>query len=228
MEDSIFITSISPRHIIDGRIKSAISTWHGDIYSLNCGGEIEKLVDEYKNVKFIKVDKTAKYIYGKDYVFLNDVFSFIEKLNKDVILINSDIDVIDIELLKKMQYEAKMGLVYLHRHDYVNDINQGVIYKQGIDAMIINRQIANLYPYTLLALGCTHWDIYFPYHYSKIGVPIISTERKVIGHNVHRVQYDNNLVNKLAEHYSWLTGIRDTNFAVNFTYNYLKENTIWL
>jgi hypothetical protein len=226
-----FITSICPKHTYENIQEECVRAWNelGRVYSLNCPEEIEVLKPLYPFVEFIEAKQTAKQLFGKPYVYLDDILAFIEAKDEPFVLINSDIS-IDGEGLKQLFPKYKEGLVYLHRWDYREAKNSATIYPLGVDALIVNPKLLKYIPKTCLFLGGTYWDIVYPYLYMKAGVPIFSVRNKpVIFHKMHDARYSVQDWRRLGHHASWIID-RDMppSDTSNFIYNNIKTHTNWI
>lgn len=191
----LFITSISPKHILGDRQQHCMNTMleKGEVHSLNHPDEIEILKDRYPGVKFYPNYSTQKYLREnfKHFVRVNELFLHPLKIGYtgDVCIINSDIELseqFDVSLLSA--YAGK-GLLYLHRYDYDNDKTKANRYTMGIDAMIIHTDLIDCLPQTMHCLGQTYWDIVFPWLFNQQGVQLFSIHKPLILHQRHKFQH---------------------------------------
>ena len=198
----ICITSISPNNI--QRQQMALNTWMAfkhKIISFNCKSEIEVLKSMFSNVEFIEVKKTGQKLYGKPYVFINDLVDYAKE--HECLLINSDILINNI-IPKPNPNEC----IVLNRRD-IKDYNyhNATLLQSGYDAFYLTPNTAKLLPKTDLALGQCHWDYWLPYMMAKNRVKLITYRRPLIYHEVHPVQYSHESWVKTAEIFRKETGL---------------------
>lgn len=191
----LFLTSISPKHILEGRQEHCVNTIieQGELHSLNHPSEIEILKDLYPKVKFIPTYRTQKTLREKykHYVTVNALFDHALDIGYkgEVCIINSDIELGEAFDKKLLNIYGGKGLFYLHRHDYEDSLTHSRIYKSGIDAMCIHTELINCVPQVMHCLGQTYWDILYPYLFHREGVPLFTTLQPFIYHKVHHIQY---------------------------------------
>lgn len=192
----IFLTSISPKHILEGRQQNTVKSWlkFGEVYSLNNESEIEVLKTQGydKAINFIPTNDTQQAFWGKPYLRLNALVNFaLDKKFDEFCIINSDIEINTDTDMDQIRNLLSNGFVYLHRWDYNGDKQRGAIYKLGVDAFFFTREMAKDLPQTTFCLGHTHFDIWLPFWYAAKKYNIISiTSKPIIYHQVHQVQYD--------------------------------------
>jgi hypothetical protein len=192
----LFITSISPKHIIEGRQAECVETilQKGDLHSLNHPDEIEILKDLYPKVKFVPTYSTQKHLREKYkyYVRVNALFNHPLNIGYkgDVCIINSDIEIGEKFDTGKIATKTGQGLVYLHRHDYEENKERAQRYTMGIDAMCIHTEFIDCLPQVMHCLGQTYWDILFPYLFWKEGIKLFTVTEPYIYHKKHHIQYN--------------------------------------
>ncbi|MGL4337814.1 MAG: hypothetical protein ACRCST_13055, partial [Turicibacter sp.] len=120
----VFITSISPRHVLEDRQQQATSTWltHGQVYSLNHPDEITVLKKQGydERIVFVPTYRTQENLFRKKYVCLNALTDFIKQENFDrACIINSDICITeDKSVIEMIKGEMMDSFVYLHRWNF--------------------------------------------------------------------------------------------------------------
>jgi hypothetical protein len=209
----IFLTSISPNKKSYILQKNAIDTWekYGNIYSVNTDEEIELLSENFQNVKFISNNKTSKYKYNKDYMFISDIIlKFRElKIDDDICFINSDISIFG-DFSKILEFKG--GLLFCSRWNYDKDINQCELEKYGFDIFVFNSKYIDIFSDNdIYAMGVPWWDYWFPYTFKKNNINTYYFEDKLFYHKKHDINWNQNL---------WLTNLKK--FYGEF--NYIKSN----
>ena len=185
----------------------ALNTWRTfrhKIISFNCKSEIEILKSSFPNVEFIEVKKTGQKLYGKHYVFINDLVDYAKE--QECLLINSDILINNI-FPKPNPNEC----IVLNRRD-IKDYNyhNATLLQSGYDAFYLTPDTAKLLPETQLVLGQCHWDYWLPYMMAKNRVKLITYRKPLIYHEVHPVQYDKVSWATTAEIFRKETGLEGT------------------
>lgn len=196
----LFLTSISPKHILEGRQEHCVRTIleKGELHSLNHPTEIEFLKDKYPGVKFIPTWGTQKNLREnfKHYIPVHALFNHPLNIGYkgEICIINSDIEIGEKFDLGLLTAYATKGLCYLHRYDYDDEkyISRAQPYKMGIDAMAIHTEYLenNTLPQIMHCLGQTYWDIVYPFIFkNNLGIDLYNINRPFIYHKNHKMQH---------------------------------------
>jgi hypothetical protein len=164
---AIIATSLAPGN--EDIQRAAIESWRTngfEVVSLNSKNEIEKIKRFYEGTSFIEVSRTADYIFGKPYIFLNDIIDFLGASEASLCgIVNSDIIMaIDPSIKAGLLSEARdRSLVYASRLEVQSlcDLN-GSIYTGGFDMFFFSPDLCNRMPHSLASMGVTWWDYWFP------------------------------------------------------------------
>jgi tetratricopeptide (TPR) repeat protein len=164
---AIIATSLAPGN--EDIQRKAIESWRAngfEVVSLNSKNEIEKIKQSYAGIKIIEAARTADYIFGKPYIFLNDIMDFLGASDANLCgIINSDIIMaIDPDLKASLLSEVRnRSLVYASRLEIQcpGDLN-GSVYNAGYDLFFFSPDLCNRMPQSLASMGVTWWDYWFP------------------------------------------------------------------
>lgn len=230
----IFLTSISPRHILEGRQQEATKSWlkHSRVISLNHPSEIEVLKTQGydKDIEFVPTLRTQKGLFNRHYVCLNALTDYIREHNfEQACVINSDISISeDTTKMDRIKEAMQTSFVYLHRWNFGSDPKQSMEYRDGVDAFFFTPAMADLLPQTMFCLGHCFFDIWLPWFYVIKGYHITSFKEPIIYHQNHQIQYDQGNWHFMGLHTANLTGfsLRPGEISRK-AYNMLQTNTIW-
>ena len=162
LKSILVATSIAPNRIEIQR--SAINTWVKAgfiVVSLNTKEEVDILKPYFPDIQFHVVTRSAKVKYGKPYIYIYDILSYLKSTDYKVVgIINSDIYFKDVrEGLVNIIYEQALdSLVYGHRMDVsnINDSNGTLCY--GVDYFFFDKNLIPIYQDDGLCLGQPAWD----------------------------------------------------------------------
>ncbi|MBD2552245.1 hypothetical protein H6G51_03040 [Limnothrix sp. FACHB-708] len=164
--DIVVATSIAPKNI--ELQKLAIKSWLDlgiSVVSLNTNQEIEYLTPFFREIEFLKVEHTGKNMYGKDYVYLNDIMNYLKKYGTDICgLINSDIFLRTTpHFLNLILLECKNSLVFASRWD-LNQLTDehGELFELGFDVFFFDRNLLSYFQTSRFCLGVPWWDYWIP------------------------------------------------------------------
>lgn len=230
----MFLTSISPKHILESRQQEATKSWltHGEVISFNHPDEIEIIKSQGYDprITFMPTYRTQKAMFGKHYVCINEITDFIKRENIQGCMINSDISIDPVKSkIQKAFASMSGGFVYLNRWDF-SDNRQPSIYKLGIDAFFFNKEMAETLPQTSFCLGHCFFDIWLPYHFLINQYPIVSMNEPVIYHKLHNVQYNEGHWFNMGQHAALWMGQPSLHprQVARKIYNALEKHTIWI
>lgn len=186
-------TSIAPRNI--PLQQQALASWQQDdifIISLNTASEIESLQPHFPQVHFVEPPTTGRALYGRDYVFFDDVLIQLNAVSSEVSgIINSDIHLRDGERLREITSRARHRFVALPRQD-VRDLSvesgTGKL-SIGFDAFFFPSDCINLYPKTSFCLGLPAWDYWAPIVPYSRGISVEIALEPVVLHIEHPVAW---------------------------------------
>lgn len=233
----IFLTSISPKHVLENRQQETVKTWlkYGEVISFNHPSEIEILKTQGfdSNIQFKETYDTQIGFFDKYYVRVNALTNYVlEKKIDNACMINSDIEFhANTEYLKILKKEMDNSFVYLHRWDYDKKINQSNMYNLGVDAFFFNQKLAATLPQTMYCLGHTYFDIWLPYHFLVNQVPLLSVNsRPIINHKLHPAQYNQAAWRIMGKYTAFLIGRDGLDAAKtsSFIYKHIWANTKYI
>ena len=188
----VLFTSLSPRHHNKDRQQVCLDSWNNagvQCYSVNAKKEVPEV--NYKGVTIIE-NNDFYFRNNRCYTKLDSIFNeALERCNDYFILTNSDIEcVLDKEQLLALCEKAKDGVLCLNRWEFTYDKSECIIDRKGYDTFIIHRNYLALFIGSPFVLGLTHFDFWIPYKASKLGIPIYTTNDKIILHKRHKLHYD--------------------------------------
>ncbi len=163
----VIATSLAPNN---ERIqKAAIDSWRKngfDIISLNVMSEIEKFKNIYPDIHFMKAEKDAMNIFGKPYVFLDDLLCTLKTIKPEICgIINSDIVMPPLSRLKETLLDQLKinNLIYGSRVEVKSlERLEGEFYNNGFDMFFFKPELTDLIPKSLSSMGVTWWDYWLP------------------------------------------------------------------
>jgi len=187
------ITSLSPGHSNKDNQQIAVESWQrfGNCYSMNLEDEI---TEPYTGIKFIETTKTTQFYTGKKLVSINAMIDFAKE---DLLLINSDIVLTSLPELKQD------GITIFSRNDYVSDINEATIFKNGFDAFYIPEKFLTIFPPSVYSMGAAWWDYWIPYTAIYEGISVYSPTTKHAFHKIHPTQYSFEEWNLMGDFFRW-------------------------
>lgn len=210
-----FFTSIAPYQI--EKQYSAISTWVSlgiCVHSVNTKKEIDYLENKFPFVKFHCVERNGLSLFGKPYIFINDIFSVAQTLLKvdDVfILCNSDIYLEPYFFDRKIFKLKPMEMLFVNRFNVpARDVSVGIDYDCGIDIFCVRVSALPMLDMGDFCLGVPFWDFWLPilaiskgYRISKLNFPLAI-------HVNHPENYSHANLQKSGIHYlTLLTACKD-------------------
>lgn len=151
--------------------------------------------------------RSAKALYGKPYVFIEDIFAHFLASDADrCIITNSDIELRD-DGGALEAYLAHDGIVIANRQDHNGDY-RGQTYLHGFDLFILTRQFVQSLPPSLFCIGQTWWDYWLPYRAIKQGIPIRIIKEPILWHHRHEQQHNGAQWARMTEHFCWVEGYK--------------------
>ncbi len=181
----IICSSLSPNHLNASVQTMAIRSWKrfGEIHCFQGTEEYIKLKGEYKPVNFHATNRTLNKLTGKSIVTINKFIDFAIAKKEDLLIINSDIILLDLPKLKKD------GISIFKRKDYKENFDDGNPFHNGWDAFFIPYKFLNIYPPSIYAMGACWWDYWIPFRAVKNSVPIYEHYGYAF-HKLHPTQYN--------------------------------------
>lgn len=165
--DIVIATSIAPVGIEKQR--AAIETWLElgfTVVSLNIQAEIDKLKPQFPEIIFHRVERDARQQYGKPFVYVNDVLSYLEGCGASIVgIVNSDIHLrTDLNFLSYLKTEAENSMIFASRIDIDSaESETGEMYGYGFDFFFFDRYLLKDFPvYDEFCLGIPWWDYWVP------------------------------------------------------------------
>jgi hypothetical protein len=171
--------------------------------------------------------RSAARLYGKPYIFIDDVFAdFLASGEEVCIITNSDIQLNDPSALLRGYIEkARTSVVISNRQDHNGDY-QGKTYPHGFDVFIVNRSFVETLPPTLFCLGQTWWDYWLPYRAIKQGIPLTLVKEPLFWHHRHEQQHSGEQWRRMTEHFCWVEGYKNKapNQVTGEVYQLIRRN----
>lgn len=222
-------TSASPTHALGAEHQAkCLNSWaeHGyQIHTVNSRTDEGKL-PETKAVQ-LWAERDASTLYGKPYVFLDDVLKAAEA-SEYIVITNSDIELRDPSgVLARYVEKANDGLVLAHRIDHGGNYI-GRPYEVGIDLFIVHRKFLHLLPPTLFCIGQTWWDYWIPYRFIKHRLPIFRIREPILYHQSHTAQHNGQQWARMTQHFTWLEQVHQGKSPQQVTgiiYNEIRKHT---
>jgi len=166
-ESILIVTSIAPRNT--EKQKSAIQSWYDlgfSIVSLNIESEAKQLQPIYDNVDFCIVKQDGSDLYGKPYVYINDLLDYLSEYGATIGgIINSDIHLrADNNFASFIFEQAQDSMVFASRLDVESlEATEGKIYQPGFDVFFFDKNLLKDFPHSELCLGVPCWDLWIPF-----------------------------------------------------------------
>lgn len=195
MPDSILMaTSIAPNSRIETQ-RLAVESWLSqgvDLISFNAPDEIETLINDFRNIQFAPVSRTAQSLVNKPLVFVCDILAHLKNSgHRYVGLTNSDIHLSDEPgLAAFMQAQAEHSFVSGPRFD-VDDLNSasGILDPVGFDYFLFDRELECAWDDNKLCLGMPFWDHWLPLSFALNGHKVKILSSPVARHERHAVAW---------------------------------------
>lgn len=181
----IVVTSISPGHKNAENQQRAIDSWqqYGKCYSLNCEEEVKVLNGNYSGIEFVETHRTSNHYVGKNMVSVNAIFDFAKGLKEDLLLINSDIVLRELPILKED------GMTIFSRYDYTEDMDDNKMFVHGFDVFFIPHNILHIFPPSIYGVGIPWHDFVWPFHCILNNIPVYYPKGIYAFHKLHPTQY---------------------------------------
>ena len=194
MDKLIFITSVSPSDKCIEKQKTAIDSWDKlgiKSYSVNNKKEIEKLSSIYTNITFVETNNTSEKVYGKPYVYINELLNKGVELSDELIcIINADIIVEDNK--KKFDEFCNLcnnNLVFAARYNYEQTISDAIKEPWGLDIFLFPEKYASVFKVKEYAMGQPFWDLWFPCVFVANKIPIVFYDKPLFYHKRHELDW---------------------------------------
>lgn len=180
------LTSISP--VYSDVQDLCLSSWRKlteHTVSFNKKEEIAGLQTRYPWIVFIPVENTGEAKFGRAVVSIDEFYKFALWLNKDVVIINSDI------MLTEGIESAKDGIGAGRRYDYVDEAEEAVMTVQGFDYFYVPyRYVDILKDMGMYYMGICWWDYIVPLRAIRSGIPLYHLKKKIAFHKSHPINYN--------------------------------------
>ena len=160
-------TSIAPNSRLTIQ-KNAIGSWVEAgfrVASLNEPNEIKELSNIFKNIEFIPQMRTAKALFGKPYIYISDILSYLRTQDSRISgIINSDIFLKNTEDFSSfLIQEVENSLIYGPRLEVKTfKSKDGNMDPLGFDYFIFDRNLISDWRETRFCIGLPSWDHWFP------------------------------------------------------------------
>jgi len=189
----LIATSIAPVGI--EKQQEAIQTWLDlgfSVVSLNIQQEIDKLAPIFSEVRFHRVDRDGKALYGKPFVYIDDILKYLALQDVPVSgIVNSDIHMrAGEDFLSFINQEAQNAMIFASRMD-INTVedHEGEIYGYGFDMFFFDRSVLSRFPSTNLCLGVPWWDYWVPFSALQNGIHTKYLQNTTAYHIKHKINY---------------------------------------
>lgn len=166
-ESILIVTSIAPGNI--EKQQAAIQSWYDlgfSIVSLNIESEAKQLQPLYENVDFCIVKRDGNGLYGKPYVYINDLLDYLSEYGATIGgIINSDIHLrADHKFASFIFEQTQDSMVFASRLDVESlEATEGKIYQCGFDVFFFDKNLLKDFPRLELCLGVPCWDLWIPF-----------------------------------------------------------------
>lgn len=204
-KEIVIATSIAPRDIDDQ--SQAISTWLDmgfRVVSMNSPAETDLLQPYFPKVEFAVARRNAGSIYGKPFIFLNDIFDYFDRNRINICgIVNSDIHFRNSAFYGYVLKEAKDCLVYGSRVEIKSIGDQtGIMDIWGYDYFFFDRHLIPYFPRESFCLGLPWWDLWMPVIALGNKLPVKRMATPHAFHVSHNHRYDQKVLNSLGHVFS--------------------------
>jgi len=230
------LTSIAPTKL-DVQ-KYAIESWLNlgfDVVSFNHPSELSQIEQEFDNVEFHTVCKTAIEILGfnKPYIPILEFLKYIESNNEKCWIVNSDIILCGKDSIVHIDNElSSKGIVFGHRTDIKHrDSQHGKVYEVGFDYFVVSPKFVHfgINQKPDMFMGQPWWDYWLPIMALKSRIKLIRYIYPIAYHLIHTFAWDAHQFHILAKLMSEKLGIKHFNsgmvsaFATSVHATIMKE-----
>ncbi|WP_280169447.1 hypothetical protein [Priestia megaterium] len=193
----LIATSIAPLNLEKQR--RAVDTWLKagfEVISLNNEDEINNVSSVFPDIYFHIVDRNAKNIYGKPYIYIYDFMRLLNRQDYKVCgIVNSDICFKGVkENFLDFIYQESLGsLVYGHRKDVnnINEINGEVC--EGVDYFFFDKKLTSIYQDEGFCMGQPAWDYWMVAVPVSLNIPAKRVLNQIAYHEKHSQQWNEEL-----------------------------------
>lgn len=192
----IIATSLSPKHHNAENQQAAVDSWQkfGRCLSFNTDQEVAD-VSQINGIEIITTRKTVNGIIGKKMININVMIDYAIEHNEDLIIINSDIVLTGLPEFK--------GITMISRNDYTDTFGDGKIFAAGFDVFYIPKELLDIFPPSIYAMGVAFWDYWIPYRAIKAGHPVYWHKGNYAYHKLHPTQYSHEEWLYIGEYFKW-------------------------
>lgn len=186
-------TSLAPNKDISTQ-KRAIESWIAcgfHVVSINSQDEISMIQHEFPNIEFVTAQRDAREIYGKPYIYIDDILSYFSTQNNRICgIVNSDIHFFKKDLPAFMFKEAADSFVFGPRLDIesFDKISNGTFYK-GFDYFFFDQSLIKHYPPAKFCIGLPWWDYWMPLIPLLANLPVKKVTTPICYHIIHPSNY---------------------------------------
>jgi hypothetical protein len=196
-----FFTSIAPFQI--DKQSKAIQTWldlGAKVHSVNSQEEIDQLEKVFPQVKFHPALRHGRDLYGKPYIFINDIFLAAQKalgIKDTFVLCNSDV-FLDGNFFDRSAFAVDPAEMVLATRFNVpsRDIPIGVDYDCGVDLFCTRATALAGFDMHELCLGVPFWDFWLPVLAISKGFKIRKLNYPLLIHVNHPENYSHTNLQK--------------------------------
>lgn len=198
----LILSSLSTKHPNNSIQKECVQSWlkYGMVQCIQTEAEAAVLKKEYPAIKFIVTDRTTEGLINKKLISINAFLDVAKHKKEDLLIINSDIMLIDMPVLQQD------GITLFQRMDYDTNIGEGSGFQNGWDAFYIPNKFLSIYPMSIYAMGACWWDYWIPYRAIRSEVPIHQISG-VAYHKKHNFQWIQEEWNFFAKYFQNENGL---------------------
>ncbi|NES86169.1 MAG: glycosyltransferase [Moorea sp. SIO1G6] len=218
-ETLVIVTSIAPGNV--KKQQAAINSWLTlgfEVVSLNIIEEIEKLQPLYQDIKFHRVFRDGREHYGKPYVYIDDLLSYLRQYGSQICgIVNADIILkAEQDFTEFIREQTQDSILLASRVDIdtAESIN-GEIYDVGVDVFFFEKELLEKFPSSDFCLGIPFWDFWVPVIAWQQGLTIKDLVSPVAYHVKHSTNYSYEIWQKSA--------LKFTKIFAPSRYNYYQE-----
>lgn len=209
------LTSLSPDNIAGQQ--AALESWRQcgfKTLALNAPDDILALKTHFPDTEFIPVYRDGRRIYGKSYVYIQDLLGCAARQSTPVCgIVKSDIIFREEGLAAFLVQEAPGSIVFGSRLDVDSpDSREGATHTGGFDYVFFDRQKTGCYPPESFCLGLYWWDYWLILLAIANNLPGKMLVSPVALHVKHAVNADVELWNRMG---ILLSRYAETDFVVN-------------
>ena len=195
-DDTVWLaTSLAPRDY--EHQQGAVDSWLAQgfcVVSLNTADEITELEPHFDNVEFAVAPRDARGLYGKPYVYFDDMLACLEsREGRFGGIINSDIYLVSNGLKPYIIRHADSSFLYGCRVDVRSMQHlEGRFFELGYDFFFFDKEVLGKYPPDDFCIGLPWWDYWAVFVPAAHSIPLKKLTTPVAYHVTHSTNWDKN------------------------------------